>query len=220
MREEKQELDGAEQKITRNPILRAVNWFKNYWYYYKVPMLFIMVGVVLVGSILISVICKEKTDYTVVIVSQLGVDTEDHQQLKDNFASHLTDIDGNGEVNVNLTCIQIDVNLTDEFSVAAYEALTSMLIFDEVVFLVADEYCVEYLKSINAIEPLSVLGVPGGEDEYRINITDTDLLADTSVGEYIDYYLVVKKFAEVESDDTRYLARRDAVVPMITEVLQ
>ncbi len=217
MREKKQGL--SEQKATRNPILRVVYWFKNYWYYYKIPMLFIMVGVVLAVSILFSVVLKEKTDYTVAIVSQLGVDTEDHEQLKENFASHLTDIDGNGDVNVNLTCIQIDVNLTDEFSVAAYEALTSMLIFDEVVFLIVDEYCAKYLEGINAIEPLSVLGITGGEDEYKVNITDTDLLAGTSVGEYLDYYLVIKRFAEVEENDARYLARRDAIAPMLAEVL-
>ena len=183
------------------------------------PLLFIMVGVVLAASILGSVLLKEKMDYTVVIVSQLAVDTEDHETLKQNFEAHLTDIDGNGEVNVNLSCIQIDVNLTDEFSVAAYEALTSMLVFDEVVFLIVDDYCARYLQDIQAIEPLSVLGIEGGEDAYKINITDTDLLKDTSVGEYIDYYLVVKKLSEVDSDDARYLARRDAIAPMLTEVL-
>lgn len=208
-----------ERQAGKNPVMRVINWFQNYWYYYKMPMLFITVGVVLVVGILCSVLLKEKADFTVAIVSQLGVDTEDRERLAQNFEAHLTDIDGNGEVNVNLTCIQIDVNLTDEFSVAAYEALTSMLIFDEVVFLIVDEYCARYLQEIQAIEPLSVLGIEGGEDAYRVNVTHTDLLAETSVGKYIDYYLVVKKLSDADDDDARYLARRDAVAPMLAEVL-
>ncbi len=219
MSDTKRDESEIKRQAGKNPVMRFVYWLKNYWYYYKMPLLFIMVGVVLAASILGSVLLKEKMDYTVVIVSQLAVDTEDHETLKQNFEAHLTDIDGNGEVNVNLSCIQIDVNLTDEFSVAAYEALTSMLVFDEVVFLIVDDYCARYLQDIQAIEPLSVLGIEGGEDAYKINITDTDLLKDTSVGEYIDYYLVVKKLSEVDSDDARYLARRDAIAPMLTEVL-
>lgn len=219
MSDTNRENPGTEQQTGKNPIMRIFHWFKNYWYYYKMPMLFIMVGVVLVVSILCSVLLKEKTDYTVAIVSQLGVDTEDRERLTQNFEAHLTDIDGNNEVNVNLVCIQIDVNLTDEFSVAAYEALTSMLIFDEVVFLIVDEYCAKYLQEIQAIEPLSVLGIEGGEDAYRVNITKTDLLSETSVGKYIDYYLVVKKLSDADDGDARYLARRDAIAPMLAEVL-
>ncbi|MBS7315989.1 MAG: hypothetical protein KIG74_06270 [Clostridiaceae bacterium] len=206
-------------QTSTNPIMRIIYWFKNYWYYYKIPMLCVLAGVVLLGSILCTVVFKEKTDYTVVIVSQLGVDTEDHERLRQNFESHLTDIDGNGKVKVNLSCIQLDVDLTDEFSVAAYEALTGMLVFDEVVFLIVDDYCARYLQDIQAIEPLSVLGIEGGDDAYKINIMETDLLEGTSVGKYLDYYLVVKKLSDVDSDDARYLARRDAIVPMLAEVL-
>ena len=219
MSETNKEKPGMERQAGKNPVMRVIRWFQNYWYYYTMPMLFIMVGVVLVVGILCSVLLKEKADFTVAIVSQLGVDVEDRERLAQNFEARLTDIDGNGEVNVNLTCIQIDVNLTDEFSVAAYEALTSMLIFDEVVFLIVDEYCARYLQEIQAIEPLSVLGIEGGEDAYRVNVTHTALLSGTSVGEYIDYYLVVKKLSDADDDDARYLARRAAVAPMLAEVL-
>lgn len=219
MGDTKREKPDKTGQTSRNPIMRAIYWFKNYWYYYKMPMMFIMVGVVLVASILFSVLAKEKTDYTVVIVSQLGVDTDDHETLRQNFEAHLADIDGNGEVSVNLSCIQIDVNLTDEFSVAAYEALTGMLVFDEVVFLIVDDYSARYLQDIQAIEPLSVLGIEGGEDAYKMNITQTDLLKGTSVGKYIDYYLVVKKLSDADDGDARYLARRDAIAPMLDEVM-
>ena len=219
MKDDKKNAMELNTGAKKNPVFRVYTWMKNYWYYYKIPIIVILFAVVLLSSILFSIFSKEKTDFTIAIVSQLGVDTEDYDTLRENFEAHLPDIDGNGEVCVNLTSIQIDVNLTDEFSVAAYEALTSMLLYDEVVFLIVDDYCAKYLQDIQAIEPLSVLGIEGGDDEYKIAITDTDLLKDISVGEYLDYYLVVKKLSEVDRDDAWYQARREAIASMLAEVL-
>lgn len=64
-----------------------------------------------------------------------------------------------------------------------------------------------------------MLGIEGGEDAYKMNITQTDLLKGTSVGKYIDYYLVVKKLSDADDGDARYLARRDAIAPMLDEVM-
>ena len=216
-----------DRKNRENPIpeekaglfQRVVSWFQNYWYFYKLPILIGAAVLFLLGGILGSILFKEKTDFTVGFVSQVGMTEEERTVLRRNFAEHLPDIDGNGRVSVGVTPIQIGVALSDEFAVAAYDALTSVLLFDEVVFLLVDDFSARYLQDIQALEPLSDLGISGGEDDYRIPVSDTVLLENTSLGEYIDFYLVVKRFSEAERNDSRYLARREAIRPMLEEVL-
>lgn len=197
----------------------VVRWFRDYWYYYKTYILMGLFFVLLIGGVLFSVFTKEKTDFTVAFLSQVGIENEESARLAENFARYLPDIDGNGKVRIGVTSAQIGVSLSDEFSVAAYDTLTTMLIFDEVVFMLVDEYSARYLAEIQALEPLSVLGIRGGEDAYSVKVTGTPLLEGTSVGEYIDFYIVVKRFSEAESGDARYLARREAIRPMLEEVL-
>ena len=216
--------DNREREVPQgmNPgglLGRGMSWFRNYWYYYKLPILIGLFFVLILASILISVFTKEKTDFTVAFVSQVGMTEEERTAMRQNFAEYLPDIDGNGKNTVGVTPIQIGVALSDEFSVAAYDSLTSMLLFDEVVFLVVDDYSARYLQDIQALEPLANLGITGGENEYRVKITGTPLLKDTTLGEYIDFYVVVKRFSESEQDNARYLARRDAIRPMLEEVL-
>ena len=202
-----------------NIIQRVVRWFQDYWYFYRIPILLGLFGFVILFGIFLSIVTKEKTDFTVAFVSQVGMSETERDTLKKNFSAHLPDVDGNGKTAVGITPIQIGVALSDEFAVAAYDSLTSMLLFDEVVFLVVDDFAARYLEDIQALEPLSALGIKGGENEYRIKISDTDLLKDTTLGEYIDFYIVVKAFSETERNDSRYLARRAAIRPMLEEVL-
>lgn len=218
MREE--DIRKEYQMETKNPILKLIRWFQGYWYYYKIPILAVAGVLLLVGAILTSVLGKEKIDYTIPIVSCLSVDQEDYETVKSNFAAVLPDLNGDGDVNVELNCIQIDTGMTDEFSVAAYDAITAMLLYDKVTFFLVDDYCSQYLENILAIEPLSVLGIEGGDTEYRVKISGTGLLDNTSVDEYIDYYLVVKKLGDADRDNEEYLARRAAIAPMIDEVTQ
>lgn len=218
MREE--DIRKEYQSETKNPILKLIRWFQGYWYYYNIPILAVAGVLLLVGAILTSVLGKEKIDYTVAVVSCLSVDQEDFETVKSNFAAVLPDVNEDGKVNIELNCIQIDTGMTDEFSVAAHDAVTAMLLYDKVAFFLVDDYCSQYLEDILAIEPLSVLGIEGGDTEYRVNISETSLLDNTSVDEYIDYYLVVKKLGDADRDNEEYLARRAGIAPMLLEVAQ
>ena len=89
-----------------------------------------------------------------------------------------------------------------------------MMVFDEVVFFIADDYSYEYLKEQGFIEPFSRLGV-GEEDEFALSLNGHALLEGTDLEKYGNWYLLVKVKTEINASDEVYVARREALADMI-----
>lgn len=208
-----------EVNDSKNPFIKVYKWFHNYWYFYKIPILFISVAVLIIVGILVSVFTKDKVDYSLAFVSLLNIEENDIETIKSNFNEYLPDINNDKEVKTDLTRIIVDYNNTDEFSYAAYQAITSMQLLDQVVFFIADEYCANYLIRTLAAEPLSVLGITGGVNDYMIDITDSPLLKNTAIATYTSYYLLVKTESATDMNNPEYAARRESIKPLLNEVL-
>ena len=212
--EEKREAPEMDISSAPAPIRKPIQWFKNYWYYYKMHVVLIVPIVLVVVVLIISVLTKTSYDYTAVISAGFTVESEQLDALCRNLEQYLADADGDGKLAVSASELTLREELSDEYYAQSYNKLAQMMVFDEVVFFIADEYSYTYLKNQGFIEPFSVLGV-GDSDEYALELDGSALLEGTGLESYSGWYLLVKAQSQVSASNEEYLGRREGLAAMI-----
>ena len=157
----------AAPKFIRKPL----QWIRNYWYYYKMYVVF-AVPILLVAVVLIVSAATKKTyDFTVILSGSTTFDSETLDKVCENLSPYLCDVTGDGKLLVGGSDLTIRENLEDEFYANNYNKLAQIMVFDEVVFFLADKYSYAYLEEHGFIEPFSVLGA-GSADENALIVND------------------------------------------------
>ena len=200
----------AAPKFIRKPL----QWIRNYWYYYKMYVVF-AVPILLVAVVLIDSAATKKTyDFTVILSGSTTFDSETLDKVCENLSPYLSDVTGDGKLLVGGSDLTIRENLEDEFYANNYNKLAQIMVFDEVVFFLADKYSYAYLEEHGFIEPFSVLGA-GSADENALVVNDKGILEGTELEVYGDWYLLVKVQSTAEAGNAAYQARREALREMI-----
>lgn len=195
-------------------IRKPIEWFKNYWYYYKMYFILITPIVIVLIVLITSMASKNSYDYTVVFTSEFIAETEDLDQISKNLSQYLGDVNNDKKLDIDVSELTLREDLSDEYFAYNYNKLSQMMVFDEVVFFIADGYSYEYLKSRGFIEPFSVIGA-GESDEYDLLISETPLLEGTKIKNYTQWHLLVKVKSEISAENKEYKARRSGVASMI-----
>jgi len=196
------------------PIRKPIEWLKNYWYYYKMHVVLIVPMVLVVVVLIVSFFNKTSYDYTVVVSADFTAEAAAMEVLTKNLEGYLSDADGNGKLEIGASDLTLREDLSDEYYAQSYNKLAQMMVFDEVVFFIADDYSYEYLKEQGFIEPFSRLGV-GADDEFALQLNGHALLEGTDLEKYGNWYLLVKVKTEINASDDTYIARREALADMI-----
>ncbi len=200
----------AAPKFIRKPL----QWIRNYWYYYKMYVVF-AVPILLVAVVLIvSAATKKKYDFTVILSGSVAFDTATLDTVSENLSPYLRDVTGDGKLLLGASDLTIRADLNDEFYANNYNKLAQLMVFDEVVFFIADQRSYDYLMGHRFIEPYSVLGV-GGADEYAMTVSDKGIIDGTELNVFGDWYLLVKADSSAEANNKTYLERREALKEMI-----
>ena len=200
----------AAPKFIRKPL----QWIRNYWYYYKMYVVFAVPILLVVIVLIVSAATKKKYDFTVILSGSIAFDTETLETVSDNLSPYLRDVTGDGKLLLGVSDLTIRQDLDDEFYANNYNKLAQLMVFDEVVFFIADERSYTYLMEHGFIEPYSEIGA-GSADEYAMVVSDKGIIENTELDVFGDWYLLVKIRSQAEANNKVYQARREALKEMI-----
>jgi len=188
---------------------KIVAWFKNYWYYYKTPMIFILAALVLVVWFSVDMLTKEEADSRFYVVSDSLLVSEQYNVIPDKLEPYLSDINGDGKVIPSVTYLNLPKEPQDETGTYAYQQIITVFYDDTISLMLVDDYAYQYLAQSEGIAALSEYGVTGGMDEYRIPVRGTSFAEGTSLDLLDkDFYLVFRicpeNFGEKDSVQKLY----------------
>lgn len=211
--------DAPEFDLSSAPsfIRKPIQWFKNYWYYYRMHFVLIVPMVIVVIVLILSFFNKKSYDYTAVLCAGFTVESEDLDKISENLTQYLGDANGDGKLDIGMAELTLMEDLDDEYYAQNYNKLSQMIVFDEVVFFIADDYSYEYLKSHGFIEPFSRIGA-GGDDEFALDIKDSGIFDGTMIENFAEWHLLVKVKNDIHASDKVYAARRDMLTAMIESI--
>ena len=188
---------------------KIVAWFKNYWYYYRVPVIFVAAILILVVWMTVDLATKKNPDARFYIVSDAQLISEQYETIPDRVSPYLTDINGDGDVSATVYYLNLAKEPEDEVQTAAYQQIITIFYDELISVILVDDYAYNYLYQSEGLEPLSTFGITGGVDEYRIPVRGTSLTEGTTLDLMgRDFYLVFRiipdMYAENEQVSTLY----------------
>jgi len=200
--EEPKKVSGFGEPVKYESKFKIVAWFKNYWYFYRVPIAISAVVLFFGIWIVHDVVNKTETDFRLYTVTNFLLTDEMLEPVTDVVEEYATDIDGDGKLNVYQTYLNLVEEPADEMQLAAYQQILVVFADETISLMMVDEPVYHYLKASEALAPLSEFGLEGvGADDYRIRATDSFLLENTAFRNVGEYYLVFRiRLPETEGD--------------------
>jgi len=193
---------------------KIVSWFKNYWYYYKTPLIFILAALILVVWFSVDLITKEEPDARFYIVSDTLLVSDQYTVIPEKIEPYLSDINDDGQAKAAVTYLNLPKEPQDETGTYAYQQIITVFYDDTISLMLVDDYAYQYLAQSEGIAALSEYGVTGGMDEYRIPVRGTSFAEDTSLDLLnTEFYLVFRVCPEdyAADEDTQKLYAEMAV---------
>ena len=126
---------------------------KNFWFYNR----FIVLGVaflLIVFAILFNQ-CVSRIDYDicVTVYTSSPVGENDLQRMAEYFEKICDDINGDGEVHVQIINCSFSKNSNRQLSIAANQKLQSVLVAEyKAMLFITDDYTLDYMQSISSEE--------------------------------------------------------------------
>ncbi len=141
----------------------------HYWYYYKWPIIIGICVIVLAVIFLVQVVFKPKADYTVILGMNTYVMDEQTEPLREYLEQFAEDVNGDGEVVINL--YNMTGNLDDEQnrSQQSYRLLAEMPL-GNIMLIITDR---DFYNFMNGDEMFS--SEYGDENVKGYNWTGTDI---------------------------------------------
>ncbi|MBE6930954.1 MAG: hypothetical protein E7463_11790 [Ruminococcaceae bacterium] len=214
---EPQKNSGFGEPLKYESKLKPIAWFKNYWYYYKAPVIVISVFVIIAGWLIHDVLTAKEIDMRLYTITETELSTQACEPMQAVMQEYATDADGDGEVVLKTSYMRLAAEPADEMEAAAYQQIMTVMVDDNVTLLLIDEFVYNYLKNSDALDPLSVYGLEG-MDEYRIRATDSFLVEDTKFADLLELYLVFRVRQVDTVDDPVVQARYDSSVKLAAAV--
>ncbi|MBR6044526.1 MAG: hypothetical protein IKP47_02705 [Ruminococcus sp.] len=98
----------------------------NFWYHYKIPVIFGAFILGVVGFIVHDEITRVRPDFTVMMIANNGLTYREHE-LKEFFEQYIDDYNGDGEVCVSVMNIPIDLNSYDTIQTSNQNKLIAQI---------------------------------------------------------------------------------------------
>jgi len=217
--EEPKKVSGFGEPVKYESKNKIIAWFKNYWYFYKVPVMVAACFLFFAGWIIHDVVSKEETDFRLYTVTNFLLTDEWLAPIDPILEEYATDIDGNGKLNVYQTYLNLAEEPADEMQIAAYQQILLVFTDETISLMMVDESTYQYLKASEVLAPLSEFGLEGvGADDYRIRATDSFLLEDTPFRNVGEYYLVFRIRLPDSAGDPMVEARYETAVRLASDV--
>ena len=217
--EEPKKVSGFGEPVKYESKNKIIAWFKNYWYYYKIPIYITAVLLFFGIWIIHDVTSKNETDFHLYTVTNFMLTDEWVAPITDIVEEYATDIDGDGKTNVYQTYLNLASEPADELQIAAYQKIMVVFADETITLMLVDEPVYKYLKASEALAPLSEFGLDGmGVDDYRIRATDSFLIEDTIFANSGEYYLAFRIRLPDTAGDPMVEARYETAVKIASDV--
>lgn len=211
LRKAAQEGQNVEQRAPEVQAPQGKEKINHFMYYYKWYLIAAVALVILVVSIILTFVNKEKYDLTVILSTETTVSEQMRLELVERLESYAEDFDGNGEISVQVLSLPFVAAKNDVPQSVEYQnrmKLVSELSTATTVLLISDEGKYEFLQQkefLHNFEP----DYPNNElvHEGRFLLDGTDLaqgdLAEILEGTALSIRTRPNKFTH-KSDELNY----------------
>lgn len=148
----------------------------NFWYQYKWHTIGIMAAVAVLAVLVVQCTTRTKYDLEIVYFTYSAVLDDQTEKIADYFEKRCSDLDGNGEVNVQVINCSLSENSNDvQLKSTAYTKVQSLIVADEkAILFITDEESIKYFDKIASDSGGLFDGEPYkfGEDFYKATESD------------------------------------------------
>lgn len=124
-----------EEKIT----LHGMEWVKNFWWHNRIIIILIAFFVIVFGYITYDTLSRTKPDMRIIMTCNNGLINRT-EELEDIFEEYCEDLNGDGEIYVQVIEAPITSNTTDYTTTGKYQSvIQANLQTAEVIFFVSDK---------------------------------------------------------------------------------
>ena len=199
--EEPKKVSGFGEPETYKSRFKIVAWFKNYWYYYKTPVIITTCVLIFVVWFIVDQVTKVEQDVSLYIISDQPLASSQYEVLTEAIAPYAGDFNGDRHVEFGVRYLNLAKNPTDEVQMAAYQQIMTVYFEKAVSAMLVDEFGYAYLTASGGLAKLSDYGVTGGMDDYRIPVAGTSIEKLVPSLSYVgDFYLVFRVCPEDDAE--------------------
>lgn len=199
--------------------ISVANWFRNYWYYYRIPVIIALIAVIVVVGI-IYIFRYQEADMRVYVVTDELISNEDYSLLYDRFTDYTDDVDGDNNKTMTLTvlCTEGDGSSSAK---QVHDKLQNIAESNDTLFFLVDDAGLEAVQSVCELRELAYFteGVDEvkivSDDPYKLRINGSNLLAGTAMDTGRDWYIVMKYIDDAMYKDYYMSIKTDLVVTVI-----
>ena len=200
------------------------SWLENFWYHHKAGVIVAAVGLIALVFVIAQIITRERPDYRIVLTTETPLMPELVTYFENYLAPYGTDVNGDGEVIVQLAALNLGGTVYTQQDANA-QALQAHLITGDVLLYLYEPQYGERLTAVGRdgahcfLEPLSLTVSGGSEDGLCWNWKDDARHKED---------LLLKEFPEElcfgvrspKSDDEKSAAQFDQCVALVEAFAQ
>ncbi len=172
----------------------------HFWYYYKVPVIAVILVVALISFVCVQCANREKSDIKIAIYDSNIVPDMYLGAIEEYFEQYCEDYNGDGKVVVTvMNCSYQAGGSTAQYQVTMQQKLQSIIVGDkETMLFITSDSGYEHLNSLTDVNLLSPDGVTLSEDFYE----SVTLSEEIPMPKGLSVYSRNIKGTLIENDDT------------------
>lgn len=209
-----------EKEERENAPMTLEEKWKNFWYHNKITVFIVGFIVFAVGFLAIQGMFKESYDTTVLFCTYSYYEDATMQGLSENLEKVMTDIDGDGKVNVGVfQASYTEPGQTPEDS--KYEQALQSRIMAEIytgencVFIAHKQY-MDFLAGNEVFADLrDVLGIESDKPVYSVSIADAPILKDKAFDKERDNFHIAIRIYKEGTDKKNYDAQLNVLKAIV-----
>ncbi len=217
--EEPKKVSGFGEPETYKSKFKIVAWFKNYWYYYKIPVIITACVLIMAVWFIVDQVTRVDDDFRLCIVTDAALVTDQYEPLLEAVKPYVSDFNGDRKVALGTQYINLAKNPADEIQMTAYEQIVTIFYDQAVSIMLLDDFTFEYLYKSGGLDTLAEHGVTGGMDEYRIPIAGTSFTSySPTLDKMENLYLVFRVCPEADAGKARVADNYAAMAQLMQKI--
>lgn len=186
------------------------NWFKNYWYYYKIPVFFGAFFLIAGMSFLIEYITAPKYDLNIIYIGEKNFEPDALSHTAEVLSKYTPDLNGNGESLASFISATVTEAPKTEEELASMEKAFIEITSGEKILFMMDKKLYDGFAEEGLFCDISKY-TESDTAEYGISLEGNRLADELRIKDAADVYLAVRVLtAEFENDEKKIAEQQGA----------